>query len=128
MLLLCLVWAVGFSGFPLVKRNKSKGRWFSLLVGKNWASTVNKTCTKGCDQIKPGVRDVQMLRISSAILLSLWGVRGFSRSLVLAASLLIDKSEPSGIKPPPKTISNGHLLSGLATGLSFIVVLFDRGQ
>lgn len=44
------------------------------------------------------------------------------------ASLLIDKSEPSGIKPPPKTISNGHLLSGLASGLSFIVVLFDRGQ
>lgn len=41
-------------------------------------------------------------------------------------SLLVDKSEPSGIQPPPRPTSNADLLSGLASVLSLIEVS-DRG-
>lgn len=44
------------------------------------------------------------------------------------ASLLTDKSELSGIKPPPRTTSDYNLPSALASVLSFIVVFFNRGQ
>lgn len=92
---------------------------------------MSKTCTKGRDQIKPRVRDVQMLPISSASspgelvrcqrLLQIFGAP-------TPASLLIDKSELSGIKPPPRTTSNANVLSRLASVPPFIVVFFNRGQ
>lgn len=60
---------------------------------------MSKTCTKGRDQIKPRVRDVQMPPVSSAtVLVSLWGVRGFSRSLVLQLLLPYSLINPSSVE------------------------------